>query len=58
MGKHKFDRLSDRQVVDMLLANNKEAVEYVFFHRCDQVFTRVINDIFQSQVQKENLIFN
>lgn len=53
---HKMDRLSDRQLVDLLLANDKEAVEYVFFHRCDHVFARVINSIFQSQVKKEELV--
>lgn len=51
-----MDRLSDRQLVDLLLANDKEAVEYVFFHRCDHVFARVINNIFQSQVKKEELV--
>lgn len=53
---HKMDRLSDRQLVNLLLANDKEAVEYVFFHRCDHVFAHVINSIFQSQVKKEELI--
>ena len=53
---HKMDRLSDRQLVELLLANDKEAVEYVFFHRCDHVFSHVINSIFQSQVKKEELV--
>ena len=52
----KLDRLSDRQIVDLLLANDKEAVEYVFFHRCDGMFARVVNSVFQSQVKKEELI--
>ena len=52
----KLDRLSDRELVDLLIANDKEAVEYVFFHRCDGIFARVINSIFQSQVKKEELI--
>ena len=52
----KMDRLSDRQLVDLLLANNDEAVEYVFFHRCDALFAHIINDIFHSQFRKEELI--
>ena len=52
----KLDRLSDRQIVDLLLANNKEVLEYVFFHRCDGMFARVISSVFQSQVKKEELI--
>lgn len=53
---HKLDRLSDRQIVDMLLANDSDAVEYVFFHRCDKMFFHIIKTIFQSQGKKEELI--
>lgn len=53
---HKMDRLSDRQLVDLLLANDEEAVEYVFFHRCDSLFDHVVDDLFQSQAKKEELI--
>lgn len=58
MGKRlqHYNRLSDRQLVDLLLANDKETVEYVFFHRCDGMFAHVISDIFKSQVKKEELI--
>ncbi|MCR4848992.1 MAG: sigma-70 family RNA polymerase sigma factor [Bacteroidales bacterium] len=51
-----FSRLSDRQLVDMLLANDEEAVEYVFFYRCDNMFAHIINSIYHSQVKKEELI--
>ena len=51
-----FKHLSDSQLVDLLLANNEAAVEYVFFHHCNGMFSRIINDIFQSQVKKEELI--
>lgn len=53
---HNKDYLSDRQLVDLLLTNDEKVVEYVFFHRCDGMFARVINDIFHSQVKKEELI--
>lgn len=52
----KMDRLSDHQLVDLLLANDEAAVEYVFFHRCENMFAHVINSVFQSQVKKEELI--
>lgn len=52
----KMNRLSDRQLVDLLLANDEEAVDYVFFHRCNGMFSRIIKDVFQSQVKKEELI--
>lgn len=40
-----FNRLSDRQLVEMLLANDEETVEYVFFHRCDGMFEHIVNSI-------------
>ena len=51
-----MDCLSDRQLVDLLLTNDEDAVKYVFFHRCDGMFAHVISDVFQSQVKKEELI--
>lgn len=53
---HKMECLSDRQLVSLLLANDEEAVEYVFFHRCNGMFSHVISDVFRSQVKKEELI--
>lgn len=52
----KLDRLSDRQLVDLLLANDEDAVEYVFFHRCDGMFEHIVNSVYQSQGGKEELI--
>lgn len=51
-----FDGMPDRKLVGLLLANNKEAVEYVFFHRCDGMFAHIIHSVFQSQGKKEELI--
>lgn len=50
-----FNRLSDRQLVEMLLANDEEAVEYVFFHRCDGMFEHILNSILPKG-NKEELI--
>ena len=52
----KLDRLSDRQLVDLLLANDKEAVEYVFFHRCNAMFAYIIHRVFHDQGKNEELI--
>lgn len=51
-----FDSLPDRELVGLLLANDQEAVEYVFFHRCNGMFAHIINSVFQSQGKKEELI--
>lgn len=51
-----FETLSDHELVTLLLANEQEAVEYVFFHRCNGMFAHIINSVFQSQGKKEELI--
>lgn len=51
-----MNRLSDRQLVDLLLANDEDAVEYVFFHRCDSMFEHIVNSVYQSQGKKEELV--
>ena len=52
-----MDRLSDRQLVALLLDNNDDAIEYVFFHRCDGMFAHIVNSVFLSQdIKKEELI--
>lgn len=51
-----FESLSDRQLVELLLANDQEAVEYVFFHRCEGMFAHIVHSVFQSQGKKEELI--
>ena len=51
-----FESLSDRQLVEMLLANDQEAVEYVFFYRCSGMFAHIVHSVFQSQGKKEELI--
>ena len=43
-------------MVDLLLANDEEAVEYVFFHRCDRMFAHIAKGLFHSNVKKEELI--
>lgn len=50
-----YNRLSDRQLVEMLLANDEEAVEYVFFHRCEGMFQHIVNSILPNG-DKEELI--
>lgn len=51
-----FETLSDRELVALLLANDQEAVEYVFFYRCNGMFAHIVHNVFQSQGKKEELI--
>ena len=51
-----FESLSDQELVALLLANDQEAVEYVFFYRCNGMFAHIVHSVFQSQGKKEELI--
>lgn len=51
-----FDSLTDRELVELLLANDQEAIEYVFFYRCDGMFAHIIHGVFLSQGKKEELV--
>ena len=51
-----FDSLSDRELVELLLANDQEAIEYVFFIRCNGMFAHIAFSVFQSQTSKEELV--
>lgn len=51
-----FDSLSDKELVELLLANDQEAIEYVFFYRCNGMFNHIVNNVYNSQGKKEELI--
>ena len=51
-----FDSLSDRELVELLFANDQDAIEYVFFIRCNGMFAHIAYSVFQSQAQKEELV--
>ena len=51
-----FDGLDDRALVALLLDNNEEAIDYLFFHRCNDMFSHIVHSVFQSQGKKEELV--
>ena len=51
-----YESLSDKELVELLLANDQEAIEYVFFHRCEGLFAHIIHSVFQSQGKQEELV--
>lgn len=51
-----FDSLDDRELVRLLLENDKDAIEYVFFLRCDGMFAHIVHSVFQSNSKKEELV--
>ena len=51
-----FDSLDDRELVRLLLENDQDAIEYVFFLRCEGMFAHIVHTVFQSNSKKEELI--
>lgn len=51
-----FDSLTDRTLVDLLLQDDKEAIDYLFFHRCEGMFAHIVHSVFQHTLNKEELI--
>jgi RNA polymerase sigma factor (sigma-70 family) len=51
-----FDSLDDRELVRLLLENDQDAIEYVFFMRCNGMFAHIVHSVFQSNSSKEELI--
>ena len=51
-----FDSLTDKALVGLLLDHDEEAVDYLFFHRCDGMFAHIVHSVFSHTVNKEELI--
>lgn len=51
-----FDSLDDRELVRLLLDNDQDAIEYVFFMRCNGMFSHIVHSVFQSNSTKEELV--
>jgi len=51
-----FDSLDDRELVRLLLENDQDAIEYVFFMRCNGMFAHIVHSVFQSNSKKEELV--
>lgn len=51
-----FDSLTDQALVGLLLENNREAVDYLFFHRCEGMFAHIVNSVFNHTEKKEDLV--
>jgi len=51
-----FKSLSDRELLDAVLNNDEDAIEYLLFFRCDKLFSFIIRRTFSSNAKKEELI--
>ncbi len=51
-----FDSLSDKALVGLLFENNSEAIDYLFFHRCEGMFAHIVHTVFNHTETKEDLI--
>lgn len=48
--------LSDKQIVDGLLAGNNGVVQYFFYKKCSKVFEYIIDSVFDGNVEYDELV--
>lgn len=47
---------TDRELIDHIISNNNRVIEYLFFEKCNTMFTHIVARVFQYQVNKDELI--
>ena len=61
-GLHEFyramdlEQYTDKQIVDGILANNKVVIEYFFLKKCSALFIYILQNIFDGNIDKKELI--
>lgn len=51
-----FKSLSDKELLEAVMNDDEDAIEYLLFYRCDKLFSFIIRRTFSSNVKKEELI--
>lgn len=51
-----LDSLSDKELVSRLIQDDEQIIEYLFYHKWNVIFQRLLKDIFSYHIQKEELI--
>lgn len=56
MTKKELEALTDRQLIDYLIAGNNEVVKFMFYDKCSKMFGFIVKEIFTYRVDKDELI--
>lgn len=48
--------LSDKDLVNQIILNNEEVIEFLFFEKCNSMFNYILTEIFSHKVNKQELI--
>jgi len=51
-----LEQYTDRQIVEGILANDKVVIEYFFFKKCSSLLTYILRNIFDGNIDKEELV--
>lgn len=51
-----LEQYTDKQIVDGILANNKVVIEYFFLKKCSALFIYILQNIFDGNIDKKELI--
>lgn len=51
-----YSKLSDRQIVDGILNNNKSVLEYFFTKKCSPLLSYILQNVFDGNIDKRELV--
>lgn len=52
----KFERLTDKQIITLVVNDDEQAIEYLFFTKCSILFNHIIKNIFNYSIPTEEII--
>ncbi|QFQ12813.1 sigma-70 family RNA polymerase sigma factor [Pseudoprevotella muciniphila] len=56
MSSMDYSKLSDRQIVDGILNNNKSVLEYFFTKKCSPLLSYILQNVFDGNIDKRELV--
>ncbi len=54
--KKELSRMTDSELIQLMISNDKTVIEFVFFEKCKFLFNYIIKEIFSNQIEKDELI--
>lgn len=56
MGNRDSNKLTDREIINFLIAGDEQIVEYFFYEKCSSMFGYIVKEVFGYHVNKDELV--
>ena len=50
-----FDKLTDKEIVNGIIHNNPEIIEYFFFEKCSGLLLYIVDSVFGGKIDKREM---